>query len=241
MELTVENGKGYVAGVAEPAGGRADRPDPGRCRSSARCARSPTRSRTPASARSPTTTSCPWTVETNGAVTPEDAVALAARILQDQLQLFINFEEPDAAVEAGDRRRAAVQPEPAAQGRRAGAVGALGQLPEERQHRLYRRSGAEDRGGDAAHAELRPQVAERDQGSAGARWACTSAWRSRTGRRRTSRSWPSGSKSRIETERRSEQPIVEEDAVMRHRMSGRKLNRTSAATARRCSPTWRPR
>ncbi|WP_114376468.1 DNA-directed RNA polymerase subunit alpha [Elioraea thermophila] len=34
------------------------------------------------------------TVETNGTVTPEDAVALAARILQDQLQLFINFEEP---------------------------------------------------------------------------------------------------------------------------------------------------
>jgi DNA-directed RNA polymerase subunit alpha len=33
-------------------------------------------------------------VETSGAVTPEDAVALAARILQDQLQLFINFEEP---------------------------------------------------------------------------------------------------------------------------------------------------
>jgi DNA-directed RNA polymerase subunit alpha len=35
-------------------------------------------------------------IETNGAVTPEDAVALAARILQDQLQLFINFEEPRA-------------------------------------------------------------------------------------------------------------------------------------------------
>ncbi len=34
------------------------------------------------------------TVETSGAVTPEDSVALAARILQDQLQLFINFEEP---------------------------------------------------------------------------------------------------------------------------------------------------
>ncbi|GAA0577591.1 DNA-directed RNA polymerase subunit alpha [Caenispirillum bisanense] len=39
------------------------------------------------------------TVETNGAVTPEDAVALAARILQDQLQLFINFDEPQAAFE----------------------------------------------------------------------------------------------------------------------------------------------
>ncbi|HUA53929.1 MAG TPA: DNA-directed RNA polymerase subunit alpha [Candidatus Sulfotelmatobacter sp.] len=38
-------------------------------------------------------------VETNGAVTPEDAVALAARILQDQLQLFINFEEPHHAAE----------------------------------------------------------------------------------------------------------------------------------------------
>ena len=39
------------------------------------------------------------TIETNGAVTPEDSVALAARILQDQLQLFINFEEPTAAGE----------------------------------------------------------------------------------------------------------------------------------------------
>ena len=37
-------------------------------------------------------------VETNGTVTPEDAVALAARILQDQLQLFINFEEPQTQV-----------------------------------------------------------------------------------------------------------------------------------------------
>ncbi|MGV8998416.1 MAG: DNA-directed RNA polymerase subunit alpha [Parvibaculaceae bacterium] len=34
-------------------------------------------------------------VETNGAITPEDAVAYAARILQDQLQVFVNFEEPE--------------------------------------------------------------------------------------------------------------------------------------------------
>lgn len=33
-------------------------------------------------------------VETNGTIKPEDAVAYAARILQDQLQKFINFEEP---------------------------------------------------------------------------------------------------------------------------------------------------
>jgi DNA-directed RNA polymerase subunit alpha len=38
-------------------------------------------------------------VTTSGAVTPEDSVALAARILQDQLQLFINFDEPQTALE----------------------------------------------------------------------------------------------------------------------------------------------
>ncbi|MES2729168.1 MAG: DNA-directed RNA polymerase subunit alpha [Pseudomonadota bacterium] len=39
-------------------------------------------------------------VETNGVITPEDAVAYAARILQDQLQVFINFEEPKTATES---------------------------------------------------------------------------------------------------------------------------------------------
>jgi DNA-directed RNA polymerase subunit alpha len=39
-------------------------------------------------------------VLTNGALTPDDAVALAARILQDQLQLFINFDEPDQKSDA---------------------------------------------------------------------------------------------------------------------------------------------
>lgn len=41
-------------------------------------------------------------VETTGAVTPEDAVALAARILQDQLAVFINFQE--AAIKSSDSR-----------------------------------------------------------------------------------------------------------------------------------------
>lgn len=40
-------------------------------------------------------------VETNGAVRPDDAVALAARILKDQLDLFINFDEPQHIGEAG--------------------------------------------------------------------------------------------------------------------------------------------
>ncbi|MBG1231534.1 DNA-directed RNA polymerase subunit alpha [Aestuariivirga litoralis] len=38
------------------------------------------------------------TVETNGAVSPEDAVAYAARILQDQISVFINFSEPQAQI-----------------------------------------------------------------------------------------------------------------------------------------------
>jgi DNA-directed RNA polymerase subunit alpha len=41
-------------------------------------------------------------IETNGAVTPEDSVAYAARILQDQLQVFINFDEPKTAAARKD-------------------------------------------------------------------------------------------------------------------------------------------
>jgi DNA-directed RNA polymerase subunit alpha len=39
------------------------------------------------------------TVETDGSVTPEDAIAISARILQDQLHFFINFEEPKQAMQ----------------------------------------------------------------------------------------------------------------------------------------------
>ena len=41
-------------------------------------------------------------VETNGTMSPEDAVAYAARIMQDQLQIFINFEEPEEAKESDE-------------------------------------------------------------------------------------------------------------------------------------------
>ena len=40
------------------------------------------------------------TIETNGSISGEDAVAFAARILQDQLGLFVNFEEPHKEVAA---------------------------------------------------------------------------------------------------------------------------------------------
>ncbi len=38
------------------------------------------------------------TIETDGSVSPEDALAYASRILQDQLRTFVNFDEPQEAV-----------------------------------------------------------------------------------------------------------------------------------------------
>ena len=40
-------------------------------------------------------------VETNGVISPDDAIALASRILQDQLQPFINFDEPEIQQDQG--------------------------------------------------------------------------------------------------------------------------------------------
>ena len=42
-------------------------------------------------------------LETNGAVTPEDAIAVAARILQDQFQVFVNFDDPESAKRDDDK------------------------------------------------------------------------------------------------------------------------------------------
>ena len=98
MEMTVESGKGYVAGTQ-------NRPEDAPIRLIPVDALfSPVRK---VSYRVENTRVGQVTdydklsmrIDTNGAVTPEDAVALAARILQDQLQLFINFEEPRAASE----------------------------------------------------------------------------------------------------------------------------------------------
>ena len=38
-----------------------------------------------------------FTIETNGAVKPDDALAMAARIMQDQAEPFINFDDPKVA------------------------------------------------------------------------------------------------------------------------------------------------
>ena len=44
-------------------------------------------------------------VETNGVVSPDDAIALAARIVQDQLQAFINFDEPEVQQETNTKEK----------------------------------------------------------------------------------------------------------------------------------------
>ncbi|WP_418595985.1 DNA-directed RNA polymerase subunit alpha [Ponticoccus sp. (in: a-proteobacteria)] len=41
-------------------------------------------------------------IETDGSVTPEDAIAFAARILQDQLSIFVNFDEPESSSRSDD-------------------------------------------------------------------------------------------------------------------------------------------
>ena len=44
-------------------------------------------------------------VETNGVISPDDAIALASRILQDQLQPFINFDEPEVQQDQGSAEK----------------------------------------------------------------------------------------------------------------------------------------
>ncbi len=105
-------------------------------------------------------------LETDGSVKPEDAIAYAARILQDQLSVFVNFEEPSSGVRSDEAEDLEFNPLLLKKVDELELARSLGKLPEERQHRLYRRPDPEDRGGDAPHPEFRAQVAERDQGSA---------------------------------------------------------------------------
>ena len=49
-------------------------------------------------------------IETDGSITPEDSIAYAARILQDQLSIFINFDEPEAATRAEEEEELEFNP-----------------------------------------------------------------------------------------------------------------------------------
>ncbi len=166
MELTINNGKGYV-----PA--EQNRPDDAPIGLIAIDidllageAASLIASTTPAKARCSITTSSIIEVETNGAIRPEDAIAYAARILQDQLQIFITFEEPKQKKEGGEKPDLPFNPallkkvdELELSVRSANClkndnIVYIGDLIQKSE------------GGNASHPELRPQVAQRDQGSA---------------------------------------------------------------------------
>ncbi len=104
-------------------------------------------------------------VWTNGSVTPRDAVSLSAKLIRDHLNIFINLEDAgdlqqDSCVGTG---RPPAERESRQERRGARALGALVQLPEERQHPDDSRAGAEDRRRDAQDQELRPEVSQRDQ------------------------------------------------------------------------------
>jgi hypothetical protein len=108
-------------------------------------------------------------IETNGAITPEEAIRSSAKILVEQLRCSRSSRgQVDQIFDASRSDRApAVRPDPAAPGRRARAHRALGQLPEGREHLLHRRPDPAHRDRAAEDAEPGPQVAQRNQGSAG--------------------------------------------------------------------------
>ena len=107
-------------------------------------------------------------VWTNGAVSPQDSIGYAAKLLKDHMTIFINFEEvPEQTEEVSRARHGQDERSPEPLGGRAGTERSFLQLPEERQHPDHRRTGAEDRSRNAAHQEFRPQVAQRNQGNSG--------------------------------------------------------------------------
>jgi DNA-directed RNA polymerase, alpha subunit, bacterial and chloroplast-type len=102
-------------------------------------------------------------VWTNGAITPNDAIGLAAKLVKDHMSIFINFEEPtDVRSSGGNDQRSAPRTSRPLR-RRARAFRPLLQLPQEREHSDHSRTGAEERKRNAQDQELRPQITQRNQ------------------------------------------------------------------------------
>ena len=134
------------------------------------------------------------TIETNGAVGPEDALAYAARILQDQLNVFVNFEEPRKEQAAGSDPGPRLQPGVPQEGRRARALACV--RPTVSRTTTSSTSAISFRRPKPRCCARRTSAASRSTRSRKCwrRWACTSAWKCPAGRPRTSRSSPSASR-----------------------------------------------
>ena len=106
-------------------------------------------------------------VWTDGSVTARDAVSLGAQLIRDHLNIFINIDDP------WSRRRIRSRP-PRCRCRTSTSTAASRNssyrcdrtTAEECRNNDHSGAGVEDRIGDAAHQELWPQVADRDQGTA---------------------------------------------------------------------------
>ncbi len=126
-------------------------------------------------------------IETDGSISGEDAVAYAARILQDQLAIFVNFDEPQKEVQQEQVTELAFNP-------------ALLKKVDELE--LSVRSAnclkndnivyigdliSEDRSRNAAHTELRPASHSTKSRKFSLPWVSISVWKFLHGRRRTSK------------------------------------------------------
>ena len=105
-------------------------------------------------------------VWTNGSVTPADALGLAAKLLKDHMNIFINFEEELEAAAAGAADKPEIRNENLNRSveelelsvrsyncLKNANIQTIGELVQKTRSR------------DAEDQELRPQVAERDQGN----------------------------------------------------------------------------
>jgi len=133
-------------------------------------------------------------LETDGSVKPEDAIAYAARILQDQLSVFVNFEEPSSGVRSDEAEDLEFNPlllkkvdELELSVRSANClkndnIVYIGDLIQKTEAEMLRTPNF----GRKSLNEIKEVLTG---------MGLISAWRSSTGRRRTSRTWPSATRT----------------------------------------------
>jgi hypothetical protein len=150
-------------------------------------------------------------IETNGAIEPEEAIRYAARVLVDQLSVFAQLE--GTALPTEQPKSPQVDPILLPPGGRPRAHRALGQLPQGREHLLHRRPDPAHRDRAAEGRQPRPQVAERDQGSARLAAGWTLGMKLKTGRRPVSNTGPDMRHGQWTEESSAAPPAIARDAA----------------------------
>ena len=105
-------------------------------------------------------------VWTNGSITPADSIGLAAKLLKDHMNIFINFEEDIETSTSTDDRKPEIKNENLNRSVEELELSVRSyNCLKNAEHPDHRGTGPEDRSRNAEDQELRPQVAERDQGN----------------------------------------------------------------------------